>query len=44
VSLTEIKGAVNTLSADELVELTAFIRELDNAARGRQIDALDGSL
>jgi hypothetical protein len=38
VSLAEIKTAVDALSADELVELAAFIRERDNAAWDRQID------
>ena len=47
VSLAEIKTAVETLSADELTELAAFIRERDNAAWDRQIDgdfADDGRL
>src|SRR5205807_2348751 len=39
VSLAEIKTAVETLSADELTELAAFIRERDNAAWDRQIDS-----
>ncbi len=39
MSLSEIKNAVNTLSADELTELATFIRERDNAAWDRQIDA-----
>lgn len=39
MSLTEIKNAVDTLSADELAELAAFIRERDSAAWDRQIDA-----
>jgi len=39
VSLAEIKTAVETLSADELAELAAFIRERDNAAWDRQIDS-----
>ena len=39
VSLAEIKIAVETLSADELTELAAFIRERDNAAWDRQIDS-----
>jgi hypothetical protein len=38
VSLTEIKIAVDRLSADELTELAAFIRERDNSAWDRQID------
>lgn len=39
MSLTEIKNALDTLSADELAELAAFIRERDNAAWDRQIDS-----
>lgn len=39
VSLAEIKTAVDSLSADELTELAAFIRERDNAAWDRQIDS-----
>lgn len=39
VSLTEIKGAVETLSPAELAELASFIRERENAAWDRQIDA-----
>jgi hypothetical protein len=39
VSLAEIKNAVDTLSPGELAELAAFIRERDDAAWGRQIDA-----
>jgi hypothetical protein len=39
MSLAEIKTAVETLSADELTELAAFIRERDNAAWDRQIDS-----
>ena len=39
VSLTEIKNAVAALSSDELAELATFIRERDNAAWDRQIDA-----
>ena len=38
MSLAEIKAAVEILSADELTELAAFIRERDNAAWDRQID------
>lgn len=38
MSLSEIKTAVDTLSADELTELAAFIRERDNATWDRQID------
>lgn len=39
MSLSEIKTAVDALSPDELGELAAFIREWDNAAWDRQIDA-----
>jgi hypothetical protein len=39
VSLAEIKTAVDGLSAEELVELAAFIRERDQTAWDRQIDA-----
>ena len=39
VSLAEIKSAVDALSADELAELAAFIRERDNAAWDHQIDS-----
>jgi ORF6N domain len=39
MSLTEIKDAVNKLSASELAELAAFIRQQDNAAWDREIDA-----
>jgi hypothetical protein len=39
VSLTEIKTAVDALSPEELAELAAFIRERDQAAWDRQIDA-----
>jgi len=39
VSLAEIKTAVDALSAEELAELATFIRERDNAAWDRQIDA-----
>lgn len=39
VSLAEIKTAVETLSPDELTELTTFIRERDNAAWDLQIDS-----
>jgi hypothetical protein len=39
VSLTEIKDAVETLSARELAELASFIRDRENAAWDRQIDA-----
>ena len=39
MSLAEIKSAVDALSSEELAELAAFIRERDNAAWDRQIDA-----
>jgi len=39
VSLVEIKTAVDALSADEFAELAAFIRERENGAWDRQIDA-----
>ena len=39
MSLAEIKNAVETLSPGELAELASFIRERENAAWGRQIDA-----
>jgi hypothetical protein len=39
VSLAEIKNAVDALSPDELAELGAFIRERENRAWDRQIDA-----
>ncbi len=39
VSLAKIKDAVHALTADELSELTTFIRERDNATWDRQIDA-----
>ncbi len=39
MSLTEIKDAVETLSARELAELASFIRDRENAAWDRQIDA-----
>jgi hypothetical protein len=39
VSLAEIKNAVAALSPEELAELAAFVRERDNAAWDRQIDA-----
>ena len=38
MSLAEIKTAVDALSAEELAELAAFIRERDQAAWDRQID------
>lgn len=39
MSLAEIKDAVNKLSKAELAELAVFIRERDNAAWDREIDA-----
>ena len=39
MSLAEIKTAVDALSAEELAELAAFVRERDQAAWDRQIDA-----
>jgi hypothetical protein len=39
VSLAEIKDAVDTLSSGELAELASFIRQRENAAWDRQIDA-----
>jgi hypothetical protein len=39
VSLAEIKNAVETLSPGELAKLASFIRERENAAWDRQIDA-----
>jgi hypothetical protein len=39
VSLAEIKDAVDALSPGELAELASFIRERENAAWDRQIDA-----
>ena len=39
VSLAEIKDAVDTLSPGELAELASFIRQRENAAWDRQIDA-----
>jgi hypothetical protein len=39
VSLAEIKTAVDAFSPEELAELAAFIRERDQAAWDRQIDA-----
>ena len=47
LSLTEIKQAVNALSPDELAELALFVRERNDAAWDRQIDAdftVDGRL
>lgn len=39
MSLTEIKDAVETLSPRELAKLASFIRDRENAAWDRQIDA-----
>ena len=39
MSLSEIKSAVDTLSPAELAELAAFIRQREDAAWDRQIDA-----
>lgn len=39
MSLAEIKNAVDSLSPEELADLAAFIRERDNTAWDRQIDA-----
>ena len=39
MSLSEIKDAVDALSPDELAELASFIRQRENAAWDRQIDA-----
>ena len=39
MSLAEIKDAVDTLSSGELAELASFIRQRENAAWDRQIDA-----
>lgn len=39
MSLAEIKIAVDSLSSDELAELAAFVRERENRAWDRQIDA-----
>ena len=39
MSLAEIKDAVETLSPGELAELASFIRERENAAWDREIDA-----
>ena len=39
MSLAEIKTAVDALPPEELAELAAFIRERDQAAWDRQIDA-----
>jgi hypothetical protein len=39
MSLAEIKSAVDTLSPAELAELAVFIRQREDAAWDRQIDA-----
>lgn len=39
MSLAEIKTAVDALSANELSELAAFVRERENRAWDQQIDA-----
>jgi hypothetical protein len=39
VSLAEIEDAVDTLSPGELAELASFVRQRENAAWDRQIDA-----
>ena len=39
MSLAEIKSAVSELPARELAELAAFIREQDNLAWDREIEA-----
>ena len=39
MSLAEIKDAVDTLSPGELAELASFIRQREDAAWDRQIDA-----
>ncbi|MDQ6768401.1 MAG: hypothetical protein M3Z54_00235 [Gemmatimonadota bacterium] len=39
MSLAEMKTAVDALSPEELAELAAFVRERDQAAWDRQIDA-----
>jgi hypothetical protein len=39
VRLAEIKEAVDTLSPGELAELASFLRQRENAAWDRQIDA-----
>jgi hypothetical protein len=46
MSLAEIKSAVDDLSASELTELAAFIRDRDNASWDKQIeeDAASGKL
>ena len=46
MSLAEIKNAVDALTATELTELAAFIRERDNASWDKQMeeDAVSGKL
>ena len=39
MSLAEIKNAVDALTPEELAELAAFVRERDDRAWDRQIDA-----
>ena len=39
MSLVEIKSAVEALSADELAELATFVRDRENRAWDKQIDA-----
>ncbi len=39
MSLAEIKDAVEMLSPGELAELASFVRQRENAAWDRQIDA-----
>ena len=39
MSLVEIKSAVEALSVAELAELAAFVRDRENRARDKQIDA-----
>jgi hypothetical protein len=39
MSLSEIKTAVDALSADELADLVAFVRERENRVWDQQIDA-----
>ena len=39
MSLSEIEKAVEALSSEELTKLASFIRERENAAWDRQIDA-----
>ena len=39
MSLSEIEKAVEALSSEELTKLASFVRERENAAWDRQIDA-----